>query len=105
MCGHMVLISTLLPSPSVREVLGSFYSFTLTCKNQHKEICSKLMKTGLVPFLCFPGASNLLRAAARQDVFGCKLFKLLPSCGTVPGPSPRHKCATQSTVPPRLPAP
>lgn len=88
MCGHMVLISTLLLSPSITEVLGSFCSLTLICKNQHKQICSKLMKNGLVLFLCFPGASNLLRAAAGQDVFGCKLHKLLTSCGMVPSSPP-----------------
>lgn len=63
MCGHPVLMSTLL-WVHLWLTLWTLCIHSHSCKNQAKTMYSKFVKTGLVSFLCFPGASNLLGAVA-----------------------------------------
>lgn len=63
MCGHPVLMSTLL-WVHLWLTLWTLCIQSHSCKNQAKTMYGKFVKTGLVSFLCFPGASNLLGAVA-----------------------------------------
>lgn len=63
MCGHPVLMSTLLWV----HLWLTFWTLCIhlhSCKNQDKTMYSEFVKTVLVSFLCFPGTSNLLRDEA-----------------------------------------